>query len=125
MYSWCVCLVFVLIFGGLIAQDLSAKTMGSRVSLKGTWREGLRSISSEIPISIFIEGHILSVNSVSQHSDITISISKGKVVLCEKTFPASETNLITIDLNDFDLGTYTIEFRNQWGDYLQGEFQIL
>ena len=64
MFTWIVCVFFVLIFSGLIVQDLSAKTM-SAVTFGGWWTEGHRSASGVVPISAVINGDILSIQSSS------------------------------------------------------------
>lgn len=112
-----------LVFGGLLLQSVSAKTNGCSL-LRGKWDEGIRSISSTIPISVFFNDGILSIHSSTQRSDITICISKDDKVFYEETVPASETDCITIGLSEFELGSYSVELKNQWGDCLYGEFWI-
>lgn len=36
--------------------------------------------------------------------------------------PASKTDCVTIDLSEFEPGTYTVGLKNQWDDCLWGEF---
>lgn len=115
----CVCVVF----SGLLLQRVSA-TERSSIPLCGKWEEVDRSISSSIPISAFVNDGVLSIHSSTQRSDITICISKDGKVLYEKTISASETDCITIDVNDFDSGVYSIELKNQWNDSLLGEFNL-
>lgn len=120
MFSRIVCILFLFILGGLFFQDLSAQTR-QIVNLRGKWHEVHRSISSNIPISTFLNDGILSIQSSTRCSDITICISKDGEVLYEETVPASETNCIIVDLSGFDKGSYSVELKNQWGDYLWGE----
>lgn len=119
MISGIVCISLVFVFGGLILQDLSAKT-SQEVSFKGQWQEVRRSISPLIPISAFVNDNILTIYSSTQYSDITICISKNGEVVYEETVPASETDCIKIYLNDFNEEAYSVELTNQWGDYLVG-----
>lgn len=114
----CVCLVF----SSLLLQNVLAGE-SKKVSLFGKWKEIQRSVSSAIPITAFINDGVLSIHSSSQHSDITICISKGGEVLYEETVPASKTSCIMINVGDFDLGVYRIELNNRWGDYLSGYFE--
>lgn len=88
------------------------------------WKEGARSISSSIPISVFVNEGVLSIHSSTQRSDITICISKDGKILYEEMIPASETDCVTVDLIRFDEGCYSVELRNQLGDYLCGEFNL-
>lgn len=123
MFTWIVCLFFVLIFSGLIVQDLSAKAM-SGVSLGGWWQEGHRSVSTTVPISAFINGDVLSIQSTSQRSDITVRISsKDGIVLYEVKVSASEADCAMIDLGGFDSDMYVLDLTNQWGDHLHGIFE--
>lgn len=119
--AWVMCTLFV--FSSLLLQSVSAE--GNRsIPICGNWKEGARSISSSIPISAFVNDGVLSIHSSTQRSDITICISKEGEVLYEEMVPASETGCIMIDLGDFDPGVYSIELKNQWGDYLWGELDI-
>ena len=122
MFTWIVCVFFVLIFGGLIVQDLSAKTM-SAVTFGGWWTEGHRSASGVVPISAVINGDILSIQSSSQRSDIIVRISKVGIVLYEARVSASEAEYTMIDLGGLDADTYVLDLTNQWGDHLYGIFE--
>lgn len=110
-----------LFFSCLLLQSISAEG-SKRVSFWGEWREDTRSISPSIPISAFINDGVLSIHSSTQRSDITICISKDGKILYEEMIPASETDCVTIDLSEFEPGTYSVELKNQWDDCLGGEF---
>lgn len=117
--AWVMCTLFV--FSSLLLQSVSAE--GNRsIPICGNWKEGARSISSSIPISVFVNEGVLSIHSSTQRSDITICISKDGKVLYEEMIPASKTDCVTIDLSEFELGTYSIGLKNQWEDNLLGEF---
>lgn len=122
MFTWIVCVFFVLIFGGLIVQDLSAKTM-SGIMLTGGWTEGHRSSSTAASISAFVNGDILSIQSTSQRSDIVVRISKDGIVLYEARVSASEAEYTMIDLGGLDADAYVLDLTNQWGDHLYGIFE--
>lgn len=116
--AWVMCTLFV--FSSLLLQSVSAE--GNRsIPICGNWKEGARSISSSIPISVFVNEGVLSIHSSTQRSDITICISKDGKVLYEEMIPASKTDCVTIDLSEFELGTYSIGLKNQWADCLWGE----
>ena len=119
--AWVMCTLFV--FSSLLLQSVSAE--GNRsIPICGNWKEGARSISSSIPISVFVNEGILSIHSSTQRSDITICISKDGKALYEDMIPASKTDCVTIDLSDFEPGTYSVELKNQWGGCLWGKFYI-
>ena len=116
---WAMC-VF-LFFSCLLLQSVSAEG-SKRVPFWGEWRENTRSISSSVPISAFVGDGVLSIHSNTQRSDITICISKDGKVLYEEMIPASETDCILIDLSGFNPGAYSVKLKNQWNDFLLGEF---
>ena len=116
--AWVMCTLFV--FSSLLLQSVSAE--GNRsIPFCGNWKEGARSISPSIPISAFVNEGVLSIHSSTQRSDITICISKDGKVLYEEMIPASKTDCVTIDLSEFESGTYSIGLKNQWADCLWGE----
>ena len=125
--TWAICVFFV--FSSLLLQSVSAKGNNS-VSFYGRWEEGanlpcLNGAESMIYLafspSLVVAG-VLSIHSSTQRSDITICILKDGKVLYEKMIPASKTDCVTIDLSEFEPGTYTVGLKNQWDDCLWGEF---
>lgn len=117
--AWAMCVFLVL--SSLLLQNVSANTRNS-IPLFGKWKEGARSVSSSIPITAYINDGVLSIHSSTQRSDIKICISKDGKVLYEDTVPGLSTGSIETDLSNFDLGAYSVELKNQWGDCLCGEF---
>lgn len=119
--TWVMCTLFV--FSSLLLQSVSAE--GNRsIPICGNWKEGARSISSPIPISAFVSDGVLSIHSSTQRSDITICILKDGKILYEEMIPASKTDCVTIDLSEFEPGTYSIGLKNQWADCLWGEINL-
>lgn len=102
---------------------MSARTTGDNVRFAGDWQETSRSISQTIPITASLNGEILSIQSSTQRSDITLRISKDGIALLEQTIHATYTHCIMIELYNFEPDLYTIELTNQWGDYLHGDFE--
>lgn len=124
LINWRVRILFIFMWTGFILQGISASTGGQPVPLKGEWDGNGRSISPAIPITASITENLLSIQSSSNRSDITIRISNNEVVVYEKTIPAAETAYITIDLDGEAAGLYHLELSNPWDDYLQGEFNL-
>ena len=54
--------------------------------------------------------------------DKTPSLTKAEIGIEEEMIPASKTDCVTIDLSEFEPGTYTVGLKNQWDDCLWGEF---
>lgn len=90
----------------------------------GKWNEGKRSVSSDIPITIYVENGQLVIKSHSLRSDITIRIMDSSTMVYEETVLAEKTGYILIDLKDNKSGVYTLNLTNQWGDHLYGEFAL-
>jgi hypothetical protein len=90
----------------------------------GDWDEGIKSLFFTSRIEVDITGSQLTISSKTLRSDITIRISESDETIFLQTVPASETGQITIDLSNFEPGSYFLELTNQWGDYLHGYFQI-
>lgn len=124
LINWRVRILFIFMWTGFILQGISASTGGQPVPLGGRWEGDKRSISPAIPITASITENLLSIQSSSNRSDITIRISNNEVIVYEKTIPAAETAYITIDLDGEAAGLYHLELSNPWDDYLQGEFNL-
>lgn len=121
----CIRFLWVSIFTVICTFGLSAKTMGDDIDLDKTdWREGKKSISITIPVTASIDGSLLTIQCTSGRSDITVRIMGTDGFSYEKTYPASEAYLITIDLSSASKGSYSLDLTNQWGDHLTGNFEI-
>ena len=116
-------LVFFVI--NLIAVNMYAGIIGGCPDNEnGKWNEGKRSVSSDIPITIYVENGQLVIKSHSLRSDITIRIMDSSTMVYEETVLAEKTGYILIDLKDNKSGVYTLNLTNQWGDHLYGEFTL-
>ena len=94
----------------------------TKIILGGQWDEGSRSISLSIPVTAYITPSHLFIQSESLRSDITVTVLKDGETIYEQTVPAVQTANFGISVTDWEKGTYTLELRNQWGDYLYGDF---
>ena len=109
----------------LIAVNMYAGIIGGCPDNEnGKWNEGKRSVSSDIPITIYVENGQLVIKSHSLRSDITIRIMDSSTMVYEETVLAEKTGYILIDLKDNKSGVYTLNLTNQWGDHLYGEFTL-
>lgn len=120
------CISFLLIglLAGFYALNLSAKVMDDDVDMRGEWEEGLRSITTVIPVTASINGVLLTIQCTTGRSDITVCITGDDGFSYEEMYPASEAHLITVDLASAPKGSYTLSLVNQWGDRLTGIFGI-
>ncbi|MGV8139159.1 MAG: DUF3244 domain-containing protein [Mangrovibacterium sp.] len=114
-------LIITLLISLIPAQYILAQ---SKPVIEGDWKEGEKSLYWSSRIEIDITGSLLTISSKTLRSDITIRISQSDETVFEQTVPASETECITIDLSNFEAGSYFLELTNQWGDYLYGYFYL-
>ena len=118
-------LLLVFLVSNLIAVNMYAGIIGGCPDNEnGKWNEGKRSVSSDIPITIYVENGQLVIKSHSLRSDITIRIMDSPTMVYEETVLAEKTGYILIDLKDNKSGVYTLNLTNQWGDHLYGEFTL-
>ena len=118
-------LLLVFLDSNLIAVNMYAGIIGGCPDNEnGKWNEGKRSVSSDIPITIYVENGQLVIKSHSLRSDITIRIMDSSTMVYEETVLAEKTGYILIDLKDNKSGVYTLNLTNQWGDHLYGEFTL-
>ena len=118
-------LLLVFLVSNLIAVNMYAGIIGGCPDNEnGKWNEGKRSVSSDIPITIYVENGQLVIKSHSLRSDITIRIMDSSTMVYEETVLAEKTGYILIDLKDNKSGVYTLNLTNQWGDHLHGEFTL-
>ena len=118
-------LLLVFLVSNLIAVNMYAGIIGGCPDNEnGKWNEGKRSVSSDIPITIYVENGQLVIKSHSLRSDITIRIMDSSTMVYEETVFAEKTGYILIDLKDNKSGVYTLNLTNQWGDHLYGEFTL-
>ncbi len=118
-------LLLVFLVSNLIAVNMYAGIIGGCPDNEnGKWNEGKRSVSSDIPITIYVENGQLVIKSHSLRSDITIRIMDSSTMVYEETVLAEKTGYILIDLEDNKSGVYTLNLTNQWGDHLYGEFTL-
>ena len=118
-------LLLVFLVSNLIAVNMYAGIIGGCPDNEnGKWNEGKRSVSSDIPITIYVENGQLVIKSHSLRSDITIRIMDSSTMVYEETVLAEKTGYLLIDLKDNKSGVYTLNLTNQWGDHLYGEFTL-
>ena len=118
-------LLLVFLVSNLIAVNMYAGIIGGCPDNEnGKWNEGKRSVSSDIPITIYVENGQLVIKSHSLRSDITIRIMDSSTMVYEETVLAEKTGYILIDLKDNKSRVYTLNLTNQWGDHLYGEFTL-
>lgn len=117
-------LLFVTLFTNLIGFRAQARVMDNTIPAYGNWKEGLKSISIKGPITVSIDGGLITIQSTSGRSDITINISNDSGFSYKETVPSDNTSYIIIDLSNAPKGEYRLDLTNQWGDHLYGDFEI-
>lgn len=115
--SWMKRAMFALVFSMIVSVSYAQKT----ISMGGTWNEGRKS-SSIYTISAHYTNDLLLVQSSTLRSDIEVIVLLNGTSVYVETVPAEQTAKIEIPITEWEAGTYTLELRNQWGDYLYGDF---
>jgi|GEM_PF-7027558 Protein of unknown function (DUF3244). len=88
------------------------------------WQKFVTRSESIIPTA-HINGIILTIENPLQNCDITISIKDNEgCTVFEQRYSASVTSYITISLDGFSSGLYTLILRNLSGEYLSGSFML-
>lgn len=112
-------LSFLLILIGGLTFQMEA-TAPSKVELEGDWKDDRRSVPFELPVSAFVDGNVLTIQSCTADVDITVVVSQNGVPVYEKAVPASQTTLVVVDMDDWAEGSYVLELKNELGGYLWG-----
>lgn len=87
---------------------------------------GSRSVKPELPISATFEGNVLSVEFTAPvgNVDIVIKDATQNVYTSSMDVTASGQRL-AISVENYQAGTYIIEFRNSKDGYVYGEFELM
>lgn len=87
---------------------------------------GSRSVKPELPISATFEGNVLSVEFTAPvgNVDIVIKDATQNVYTSSMDVTASGQRL-AISVENYQAGTYIIEFRNSKDGYVYGEFTLM
>lgn len=120
LQKWGLCFLLILISG--LTFQMEASTPSSKVKLEGDWKDIRRSVPFELPISAFIDGSVLTIQSSSTNIDIAIIVSQNGISIYEKNVPTSQTAQIIVDMSGWTEGEYVLVLRNKWGGYLYGIF---
>lgn len=122
LITWIVKVMILLVVGVSTDTMMYAGESSNEIPLVGEWGEDIRSISPTVPISAYINGNILLIQSSTLRSDITVTIINNGIEIYKQAVPAAQTANIGIPINELESGVYTLELRNQWGEFLYGDF---
>ena len=118
---WSIGILLIGLMNGTIFYSEAAISTDN-IDFKGRWDDDKRSVPSELPISAFVDGSVLMIQSSTANVDIMIVVSQNGIPIYERTILASQTSQIVIDMSGWDEGTYVLVLRNKWGGVLSGEF---
>lgn len=95
--------------------------------LKGEFSQiGGRSAQPELPLTASFEGTVLYVVFTSPVGDVNVTINENaQNVYASSISVTSSGQRIAISVEEYQAGTYTIEFRNSKGGYVYGEFTLM
>lgn len=122
---WSVVIIITMLMNILPIQ---AKTTGTpkikEVEIDGSWGEGIRSIITNCPITVFTDGYLLTIKNASPDRDMTIRITdvaKGTIVYEDNVLKA-QSAYISISIANFSAGEYKLEIVGTPSGYLKGFF---
>lgn len=122
-----VCTLFII--SSLPLQRTYAEVVDSPVEspvfLKGQWIQNVPRSIFPIPFIASISNSQLTLECTAPNYDIYITIidTNGKSVW-QRNVTAPETTFVSISLNGWSQGSYTLIISNDYGGYLQGTFQL-
>lgn len=122
-----ICMLFII--SGLSLQKTHAEIIDtpveSPVLIEGQWSQYVPRSLSPTPFTAFLSNSQLTIECTAPDYDICITIvdANGKSVW-QRNVSAPETSFVSISLNDWLQGSYTIIISNDYGGYLQGTFQL-
>ncbi|WP_455587449.1 DUF3244 domain-containing protein [Bacteroides sp.] len=95
--------------------------------LKGEFSQiGGRSVKPQLPISANFEGNVLCVDFTSPVGVVNVVIKDAtQNVYASSINVTASGQRFAISVEDYEAGTYTIEFRNSNGGYVYGEFTLM
>lgn len=122
---WSVVIIITMLMNILPIQ---AKTTGTpkikEVEIDGSWGEGIRSIITNCPITVFTDGYLLTIKNASPDRNMTIritDIAKGTIVYEDNVLKA-QSAYISISIANFSAGEYKLEIVGTPSGYLKGFF---
>ena len=88
---------------------------------------GTRSVKPELPISATFEGNVLYVEFTTPvcNVDIAIKDATQNVVYTSSMDVTAFGQQVAISVENYQAGTYIIEFRNSKDGYVYGEFTLM
>ena len=96
--------------------------------LKGEFSQiGGRSVKPELPISATFEGNVLYVEFTTPVGNVDIAIKDAtqNVVYTSSMDVTAFGQQVAISVENYQAGTYIIEFRNSKDGYVYGEFTLM
>ncbi len=88
---------------------------------------GTRSVEPELPISATFEGNVLYVEFTTPVGNVDIAIKDAtqNVVYTSSMDVTALGQQVAISVENYQAGTYIIEFRNSKDGYVYGEFTLM
>ncbi|WP_221658092.1 DUF3244 domain-containing protein [Bacteroides salyersiae] len=88
---------------------------------------GSRSVKPELPISATFEGNVLYVEFTAPVGNVGIAIKDAtqNVVYTSSMDVTAFGQQVAISVENYQAGTYIIEFRNSKDGYVYGEFTLM
>ena len=122
--------LFVLLLTALfiVGNVFAGTPLEDELVLKGEFSQiGGRSVKPELPISATFEGNVLYVEFTTPVGNVDIAIKDAtqNVVYTSSMDVTAFGQQVAISVENYQTGTYIIEFRNSKDGYVYGEFTLM
>lgn len=122
--------LFVLLLTALfiVGNVFAGTPLEDELVLKGEFSQiGGRSVKPELPISATFEGNVLYVEFITPVGNVDIAIKDAtqNVVYTSSMDVTAFGQQVAISVENYQAGTYIIEFRNSKDGYVYGEFTLM
>ena len=122
--------LFVLLLTALliVGNVFAGTPLEDELVLKGEFSQiGGRSVKPELPISATFEGNVLYVEFTIPVGNVDIAIKDAtqNVVYTSSMDVTAFGQQVAISVENYQAGTYIIEFRNSKDGYVYGEFTLM
>ena len=122
--------LFVLLLTALfiVGNVFAGTPLEDELVLKGEFSQiGGRSVKPELPISATFVGNVLYVEFTTPVGNVDIAIKDAtqNVVYTSSMDVTAFGQQVAISVENYQAGTYIIEFRNSKDGYVYGEFTLM
>lgn len=123
MFSGCVCVMFIVIIGGLISQDIHTKNIAIKkdIYLTGSLESQL---SKKVPIKAMLHGYFLNIWFLKTVDSVSIYVKNEITIVDLYEVAVIPGEKVEIDLSTFESGEYRLDMHDVSNNHVYGFFFI-